>query len=241
MKENRIALLENQMEALVREMREKTHARTSSSASNLGVTLPDGYPDICSGESFEFQALLAFGGGDPYAGQVLSAAWQVDIVRGGLLNVVIAREIFDRYKTKMCHRIPVVPFESDTDSEQIRKTKPVLFLSIMAVACGSVRLDLQPYLIAKISRLLADRILFRGEKSLELIQALLVLLAFYAPPALAHQNINFSQLIHATISMAFDLGLDRKDDQNTSRSSETTSDTEIEKRRCWLGCYLYSA
>ncbi|KIW69857.1 hypothetical protein PV04_02180 [Phialophora macrospora] len=168
----------------------------------------------------------------------------VDPVERGLVDIISARQCFDRYMAEMCEHLPMVVFPPGTQADEVRKNKPILFLAVMAVASGTIRPDLQPRLIVEITRALADRVIFRGEKSLELVQTIQVTTCFYQPPE-KYEELNFNQLIHVAAVMALDLGMGKRSKRGVGgiwrpyhENKRPLSDpSSAEVRRCWLGCY----
>jgi len=168
----------------------------------------------------------------------------VDAVERGFVDASTARKCFDRYKAEMCQHLPLVVFPQGTNADDVRKTKPILFLAVLAVASGTIRPDLQPKLIGEITRILADRVVFRGEKSLELVQTIQVTTCFYQPPE-KYEELNFNQLIHIAAVMAMDLGMGKRAKRGGGglwrpyheNKRPLTDPNSVETRRCWLGCY----
>ncbi|KAL8713224.1 MAG: hypothetical protein Q9220_002745 [cf. Caloplaca sp. 1 TL-2023] len=173
-----------------------------------------------------------------------------DVVDRKILDATLASELFEHYNKKMAPHLPLVIFPPDTPSGAIRKRRPILFLAILSVASGQEHLDLQRILAKEIMRTFADRIVFRGERSLELIQALQVLVLWYWPEE--NRDAQTYQLIHMAAVMAIDLGLGRRvrgsrepfhaiwKDHPLIKSSAQPPDA-LESRRAWLGCYLLCA
>jgi hypothetical protein len=166
-----------------------------------------------------------------------------DPVDSGLIDLRIARQCFDRYMAEMCEHLPLVVFPPGTQADQIRKTKPILFLAVLAVASGTIAPHLQPRLIIEITRILADRVILRGEKSLELVQTIQVTTCFYQPPE-KYEELNFNQLIHVGAVMALDLGMGKRSKRGTAiiwrpheQKRPMPDPSSAEVRRCWLGCY----
>lgn len=167
-----------------------------------------------------------------------------DAVERGLVDLGTARKCFERYMAEMCEHLPLVVFPPGTTADDVRKTKPMLFATVLAVASGSIRPDLQPRLINEVTKVMADRVMFRGEKSLEMVQAMQVMTCFYQPPE-KYEELNFNQLIHVAAVMAMDIGMGKRArrggggiwrpyNENKRPLSDPNS---AETRRCWLGTY----
>ncbi|KAL8673787.1 MAG: hypothetical protein Q9168_001799 [Polycauliona sp. 1 TL-2023] len=173
-----------------------------------------------------------------------------DVIDRKILDATLAAELFEHYVRKMAKHMPLVMFAPDTPVGAIRKHRPILFLAILSVASGQEHPDIQRILAKEIMRTFADRIVYKGEKSLELIQALQVLTIWYWPEE--NRDAQTYQLIHMAAVMAIDLGLGRRakgsrepyhaiwKDQPRPKSATQASET-LESRRAWLGCYLLCA
>ena len=181
-------------------------------------------------------------------GLSLSNNGYVDVVDRNVLGASTALDILSHYIEDMAPKMPIVVFPDHTAAEDIRKSTPVIFLAILSVASGRDHPGLQLILTKEITRMLADRIVCNGEKSLELIQALQVLTIWYWPED--DKDTKHYQLIHMAAIMAVDLGmgnaLQPSKNGSFAQSYERTKgplvryDT-IECRRAWLGCYLLCA
>ncbi|KAI4171944.1 MAG: hypothetical protein LQ343_003853 [Gyalolechia ehrenbergii] len=131
-----------------------------------------------------------------------------DVVDRKVLDASLAAELFDYYTHRMAGHMPLVVFAPETPAGNIRKHRPTLFLAILSVASGQEHPDLQRILAKEIMRAFADRIIYKGEKSLELIQALQVLTIWYWPEE--NRDAQTYQLIHMAAVMAIDHGLGRR-------------------------------
>lgn len=167
-----------------------------------------------------------------------------DLIDRGLIDVEEAYRCFDRYHHEMCHRLPVVAFPPGVKAEDIRRAKPTLFHAIVAVASGTIRPELQSKIISDATRILADRIVYNGEKSMELVQTIQIMTVFYQPPE-KYEELNFNQLIHIAAVMALDIGMGKRTRKGTSmmwkgfmdKNKSLPDPNAAETRRCWLGCY----
>ncbi|KAI4205932.1 MAG: hypothetical protein LQ350_000117 [Teloschistes chrysophthalmus] len=173
-----------------------------------------------------------------------------DVVDRKILDAALASALFEDYTRRMAHHLPLVVFPPDTPAGTIRKHRPTLFLAILSVASGQDHPDIQRILAKEIMRTFADKIVYRGEKSLELIQALQVVTIWSWPEE--NRELQTYQLIHMAAVMAIDLGLGKriKSDREPSQSlwreySRTKATAQAiegpDSWRAWLGCYLLCA
>jgi hypothetical protein len=165
----------------------------------------------------------------------------IDAIDGQILDTATAYQIFNRYHFQMSQYFPFVAFSYTTKPEYIRRTKPILFHTILAVAAAPVRPDLRQLLVDEITQIMADRVMYRGENSVELIQALLVLVVHYQRPRQS-KELNFLQVVHSAAAMALDLGLGKwSTRKGTNGTALESTMNEAEVRRVWLGCYCLRA
>ena len=137
-----------------------------------------------------------------------------DIIDRGLINVETAQELLDRYRFKAVQHLPFVVLPHHENLNSIRHQTPFLFLSIMT----SMMVDncsLQRRLAEEVRLQIHRKMLLDNEKTLELLQGLLVYLSWYhymfLPPK--HQYALFTQYC---VTLVQELGLD-KSSQRTMR------------------------
>ena len=126
---------------------------------------------------------------------------QGDVVSRGVVGELDARRLLGHYNSRMMPLFPAVVVGGDVRELQRR---PTLLLAVLAVASGSLREGVHRVLQAEVTRCFAERILVLGEKSLELVQALLVVALWYYPAGADHK---YYTLLHQAAIMALDLGL----------------------------------
>ncbi|KAM5356044.1 hypothetical protein ACJ41O_002690 [Fusarium nematophilum] len=181
----------------------------------------------------------------------LSRAKQGDVVERGILTMEKATELFSRYKDHMIFHLPAVVFPPGFTVSELRKTKPTLFLAIMAAATAESP-GLQKTLQKELMLVFAEKLMLTGEKSIELVQALNVAVIWYWPPE-HFEELKFYQLVHMAAVMAIDIGLGQRTQQRrgkvipeswrqgSSRRWTPPDPTSIESRRTWLTCYFMAA
>lgn len=133
----------------------------------------------------------------------------IDVVDRKLLSMEKATSIFNRYVEDMVPHFPAVVFPAGTTAEDVRRKKPTLFLAILAAASGTSHPDLHRALFKEISRAFAERVMINGEKSLELVQALVLCTMWYFVPD-NYIELKFYMYIHMAAVMALDIGIGKK-------------------------------
>ncbi|KIX98988.1 uncharacterized protein Z520_05449 [Fonsecaea multimorphosa CBS 102226] len=154
----------------------------------------------------------------------------IDVIDRGDLSMESATAMFNHWTKNMCSSCPYVVFAPGTDPNELRRTRPITFLAILTIASPIVQPSAQPALTIEINRQIAERVLFHGDKSLDMVQALLVNSQYYVRPRTA-RDLAFNQNIQSAISMSLELGIGKR-----SKLKRTPAE-EVELARTWLACY----
>lgn len=133
----------------------------------------------------------------------------LDVVDRKLLSMETATSIFNHYVEDMVPHFPAVVFPPGTTAEDVRRKKPTLFLAILSAASGAHYPDLHRTLYWEISRTFAERVMVNGEKTLELVQALVLCTMWYFIPD-HYVELKFYMYIHLAAVMALDIGIAKK-------------------------------
>ncbi|KAJ5496221.1 Transcription factor [Penicillium fimorum] len=171
-----------------------------------------------------------------------------DMIDRGIVDYKTASVAFERYIHQMAPEMPFVVFPPGTTMGEVRRNKPYLFLAIIGAAIGVFNPDAQPILINEAYRVIAEHVVVKGQKSLELVQAIMVCAIWYLPPD-NFEELKFYSLTHMAAVMAIELGLNRRISENRrafnmireligKKPTSPTFDPEgPEARRTWVGCY----
>lgn len=190
----------------------------------------------------------------PYAGETAppkpeAKIGTADAIDKGLVDIETANAAFQRYVGELALEMPIVVFPPETTMSDVRRQKPILLLAILAIAVGPFNKDLQLTLLTEVYQIIGDRVVVKGGKSLELVQALLVLTIWYMPPDNL-EELKFYQLGHMAVVLAMDIGLNRRPQAEAkpfARLREmllkkplgaTVDLNGPEARRTWVGCYF---
>ena len=131
-------------------------------------------------------------------------------VSSGSLTPSIACDLFETYQTELVQYLPLSSFLDTDDASTARERNPTLFLAVITAAAGYSDLELHSTLIDQLTQDLAKRTVIDGERSIELVQALLITAAFYQPPGASEKlkNYQFIQYIHMAVTMSNEIGLE---------------------------------
>ncbi|KAK6330605.1 hypothetical protein TWF718_002802 [Orbilia javanica] len=133
-----------------------------------------------------------------------------DVIGRNLVSEAQAERFFALF-TEMSAHFPFYVIPPGTTPATLRKEKPILLMAILCTASG-IEKRVQLVLDKDFRRVYSERIFVHGEKSLELLQAGLVYLSWFQCHFSPRTQI-FLQMAHIFISLATDLGYDRKPDK----------------------------
>jgi hypothetical protein len=128
-----------------------------------------------------------------------------DIVDQGLLTLDCAQTLFDTFRCSYTNYFPFVVLPPNTTVESLRREKPFLFLSILAVAVFG-NSHLQRLLGREMQKQIAIRIVMRNEKTLDILQGLLVHIAYYHY-FFSRENQQMYLMIQLSLTLTYELGL----------------------------------
>ncbi|KAJ5278921.1 hypothetical protein N7478_004293 [Penicillium angulare] len=163
-----------------------------------------------------------------------------DVIDRGIISIEDAEQLVAFFIHELSSIFPLVVLPSNTTAAQLRQAKPILFLSVISAAAISIDAGLAVVLNREMVRLYADKFFIEGEKSLELIQALLLMIIFYLPPG-SPLRLQFYQYTHIASTMALEIGLAAKrritKKKSDRKKSEPHDEHLAEQARAVLGCY----
>lgn len=191
--------------------------------------------------SGDFSAPLTFSGLHTNFASGSNSPPAGDIIDRGVISLDDAEQLVAFFIHDLSSFFPLVIIPPEISAAQLRHTKPVLFLSVISAASISVDTDLADVLNRAMVRLYAERFFIEGEKSLELVQALLLMTIFYSPPK-SPLKLQFYQYTHIASTMALEIGLATKrrvSKKNSDRKNRHEAHDEhfAEQARAVLGCY----
>lgn len=117
---------------------------------------------------------------DPFGENTTQDSMWPDVVERGLLSMGKATELVNRYTNLLLPHCPVVPISCP--AHELRKTKPILFLAVLAASAATSDPVLHFKLNQETQELYARKITIQGHKSLELVQALCISILWPYPP-----------------------------------------------------------
>ncbi|KAK3705705.1 hypothetical protein LTR37_013148 [Vermiconidia calcicola] len=148
-----------------------------------------------------------------------------DVVASGMISMATARQLFETYRKDLFPHYPVVVVPDSTSADELRQTKPTLFLAIIAAAAAKDNPELSALLDKEILHAYATKSVVHSEKSAELVQALLLSAIWYHPPSKFGQ-LKYYEYIHMAATMAMDIGIGSRPVSHRNRFGTTASNRE---------------
>jgi len=103
-----------------------------------------------------------------------------DVVDRGIISIEVARRLVEHYQHNLYPQYPQVYIPCTAD--ELRETRPTLFLAVIAAGAESEDSDLANALDTEVLQEYANRSVVQSEKSVELVQSLLISAVWYIPP-----------------------------------------------------------
>ena len=160
-----------------------------------------------------------------------------DVIDKGRVDKVTGYAAFHRYREQMDQFYGFVPLPRDLDVDRYRRRKPMLFSALVLAGINAIQPDVVTAVADDLLKALSERIHYRAERSLELVQCLLVFMCYHCR-TLQREHLNFYQHISSALTMALDLGLGRRMGKNKLRW--IAEEDMLDARRAYLGCYYMS-
>ncbi|KAJ5096850.1 hypothetical protein N7456_007571 [Penicillium angulare] len=172
-----------------------------------------------------------------------------DVITRGILNLETARHYLELFTTILSPNFPFVVIPPSISINQLRQEKPFLLLAVLASASYD-DFPLQRLLGKEVKKAVASRMILGGEISFDMLQGLLVFLAWSHYHSKPHRYTQFLQL---AISLIIELRLDRppqteewktpllfETQQNLNKKTYTRPSWGNEEKRAVIGCYYLS-
>ncbi|OOG00510.1 hypothetical protein ASPCADRAFT_125531 [Aspergillus carbonarius ITEM 5010] len=168
-----------------------------------------------------------------------------DVIHKGLLTIDAANLLLNEFRATLMPHCPFVVISPQISAEGLRRDKPFLFLAILTAALYD-NMPLQRTLEKEVKKMISDCMIFDGPVSFEILQGLLVHLAwcqYHSRPR------RFSQYLHLALSIITDLQLDRAPEYrfwrtrvnfDSGRQRESISWGQDE-RRAVIGYFYFSS
>lgn len=246
---NRIEQLEQNLRSVTAELTAKRSLESPS------LPVPSGNSVVLPAAESYFRATASDAGIHSPA----TFSSDCDVFDLGILTEGYAETLLDEFKV-MAQHFPYVLVPDLPSISHFRRERPLLLLSVLATSSWRNR-PLQVALERHYLKDLAQRMIMKGQQSLDMLQSLLVQLAWFVPRSNIGQDSNFYRrhfhlksayrLAASAVSIVFSLGLDVKPNEirkfgvnfEWNKASDPPTQQSIrgaEARRAYVGCYVIS-
>ncbi|KFA49728.1 hypothetical protein S40293_01424 [Stachybotrys chartarum IBT 40293] len=135
---------------------------------------------------------------------------------------------------------PCIVLPADITVSQLAATKPFVLLAILAAASGSKTLQGHMLYDEEFRKVLGLKFVAGGERSLELLQGILIYCAWY-PFHLRPKNKQVFHYLRMAADLIHDLELDQESNPDGILSNSTPTETQLEGLRIYLGFHYLSS
>ncbi|KAF2824409.1 hypothetical protein CC86DRAFT_55207 [Ophiobolus disseminans] len=152
------------------------------------------------------------------------------------ISLTHMQSLLDTYR-HMTDFFPFVPLPKDYSCRDLIQHRPVLIFAVLTAASFET-VPLQQTLSREFRKVVMVKIM-NGDKSLDLLQGLLIFIAWHHH-YMDSQAVSVPMLLQICVGIASDLGLDRIS-TNVRSSLQREDPTGCEAERAYLGCYYLAS
>lgn len=162
-----------------------------------------------------------------------------DPVTTGLVSPELAGKLCQTFSNDLAPLYPLVSVPISSTWQSLQSGRPALFRAIITAASTSTQPAISARMFRDTAQFLAEKVVVAGQKSLDLIQALLVLSTWHLPPS-TFTELKFSQYAHMAAAMVTDLrsSNDKRYAILTPSDHSIASHELIETCRTFLAAYF---
>ncbi|KAH7358961.1 hypothetical protein B0T11DRAFT_110346 [Plectosphaerella cucumerina] len=150
-------------------------------------------------------------------------------------NLDSATKLLDIFREMLTH-YPCIVLPVDATVPSLAKTRPFVLLAILSVASGAASLQGHSLYDDEFRKILGLKFVAGGERSVELLQGLLIYTAWY-PFHLRPKNKQAFQYVRMAAEIANDLELVSPPDDEVITPDGPISSERLEGMRTYLACY----
>ncbi|KAF7957987.1 hypothetical protein EAE96_003554 [Botrytis aclada] len=251
----RVAEMEQKLDGILNLLAAKTQAESQPNSVSAPVSPQENMPLDLS-DMFELSfPLLPLENASPKPFQQISLSTPPNLGYGALHDVISkcivstkqAEEALKGFASR-ASSFPFVLLPPQASLESLRHERPMLLLGILA-STSQNNIPVQHLLESELRETISSRTIVHGEKSIDLLQGLLLYLAWYHN----HYNPekeNLFQLTQMANAMVIDLGLHRPKFGEVQTSYSNTlgfecpkkfTPAQIEEKRTLIGCFCLTS
>lgn len=161
-----------------------------------------------------------------------------DTIPGYVNDVDVSYELgvglFTKFTEDLLPQYPILTFSDNDTFDNLRVSKPLLLFASVTAASSTQGTDLFERLHSRLLCILSNKVVLDGEKSLELVQAILIAEVWYSPPS-DLKKLNFYLWIQLAATLTVELGLTW---ERLGKAMETADPMNLEALQVALAVYL---
>jgi hypothetical protein len=219
----RIDDLENELKELRRKIdgHEGTSATSSRSTSDAEIVSGNGDPARLDSNAL-LSSSKSTGLNLSNLGDALDQqdARNNEQVCSGLLDDSVQQTLLQRFVRDLSPHMPFFDVLKGQSLAEIRREYPCTLLAILAASSTGFNPGIALPLVKELDAMCAEQVIIRGQKSVDLTQAMLINAIWYHPPD-RFQDLKFTQYTHIAANMALDLRLGELKPMRGSASNDT--------------------
>lgn len=160
-------------------------------------------------------------------------------VTDGLVIPELAERLYRAFTDDMMPLYPLISVPASCTWLSTQRDRPALFRAMITAASISAQPDISTRMFRETAQFLAEKVVVSGDKSLDLIQAFLVLSTWHLPPS-TFGELKFSQYAHMAATMVVELRTsnDRLYADTLASKTLTPSHEVVETCRTFLATYF---
>ncbi|KAK6363482.1 hypothetical protein TWF730_000914 [Orbilia blumenaviensis] len=142
-----------------------------------------------------------------------------DVIDQGVMDISTASNLINYWKENIRPIFPIVQFSANEDVHSIRRNTPVFFLTILTISSAAIDPTFLDYLLPQLNGLFAQEVFVLGNRSTDLLQALIIFSQYHVQPREA-KTFPLTQHVYNAMAMASDLMLEEKIKATASEPNE---------------------
>ncbi|KAK9494614.1 hypothetical protein V1508DRAFT_382223 [Lipomyces doorenjongii] len=171
-----------------------------------------------------------------------------DVFRRYNVSEGMRQKALDYFTYNMLPHMPFLYFPPNMVFREMLVSKPMTSLAILSMSITKTKdtLDLASQLVAELYRIVSEQVFVVGNKTLDLIQCLMIMCIWYNPPEIYEYN-KVNMFTNCAVTLARELGLHKPPRFQSHRKVESIFralqpvDTQsLECRRIWVGLFVAS-
>ncbi|KAL6856415.1 hypothetical protein J3F83DRAFT_753301 [Trichoderma novae-zelandiae] len=154
-------------------------------------------------------------------------------------NLASAESLLTLFHSMLCH-FPCIGLDPDASVSLLAASRPFVLLAILAAASGSRSIQGNSLYDEEFRRILGLKFVACGERTLEILQGILIYCAWY-PFHLRPRNKQPFRYLRMATEVIHDMGLDQETQAGLYPSDAPVTTQQLDRIRSYLGCFYLAS